>query len=178
MKTLKLSLKFVVLFAFFFTSCGDGPTGPQGPEGPPGPEILPISFEFNATMIQENGFEDIHEIPGQIDVFDSDMLLVYILEDYIEEDDLDIWRQLPLTEFNSQGTTVINFDFSAVDLRVFMEANYPLGSNDGFEEVLMRAVHIPADFLGKMKSDSFENIQSLEDIEEQLGVEIKDLGRI
>lgn len=175
MKFLNLFIKFIILFAFFFTSCGEGPAGPQGPAGP---EVLPISFEFNATLVQENGFEDFHDIPAQIDVFDSDMVLVYILEDFIEEEDLDVWRQLPLTEFTSQGTTIINFDFSAVDIRVFMEANYVMGPNDGFEGVLMRAVHIPADFLGKFKNDAFKNVQSLNEIEQQLGVEIKDLGRI
>lgn len=178
MKTLKIVSKFTILFAFFFTSCGEGPTGPRGPQGPPGPETLPVSFEFNATMIQQNDFEDFHDIPAEIDVFESDMVLVYILEDFIEQDNLDVWRQLPLTEFNSQGTLMINFDFSMVDIRVFLDANYPLGSGDGFEGVLMRAVHIPADFLGKIKSDSFDQIQSLDELEKLLGVEIKDLGKI
>lgn len=176
MKTLKLASKFIILFALFFSSCTEGPTGPQGPEGPPGPEILPVSFEFNATMLQETGFESFHEIPAEIDVFDSDMILLYVLEDFIEEENLDVWRQLPLTEFTGNGTLLINFDFTLFDIRVFLDANYPLGSNDGFDEVLMRAVHIPADFLGKMKSDSFDQVQSLKDLENLLGVEIEDLG--
>lgn len=169
MKTCRQLSLLITLFAFLFTSCGEGPAGPQGP---PGPEILPQSFEFNATMVLENDFEDFHDIPADIDVFDSDVMMVFVLEG----DDPIVWRQLPLTEFNSRGTVVINFDFTVVDLRVFMEANYPLGQNDGFSGVLMRAVHVPADFAGQLKAKGAENIQTYKELESLLGVEIQVIG--
>ena len=96
-KLSKYLMAFLLLF-FAMVSCGErGPTGPEGPPGPPGPEILPVAFEFNATINQQNGFEFFQEIPSQIDVFEQDVMLVFVLEDYIPEDDLEVWRKLPIT---------------------------------------------------------------------------------
>ncbi len=167
-----------VFILFSLTSCGDrGPTGPEGPQGPPGPEILPVSFEFNATLNQQNEFQHFQEIPSQIEVLEQDVMLAFILEDYIPEDDLEVWRKLPITEFNSQGTLLIDYDFTLIDVRIFLDANYNLGANDGFEDVLIRAVHIPADFAAKsQKVDTFLSVETFNELEQLLGVEVKRLN--
>lgn len=173
---MKKAIKFLfatISFLLLLTSCGErgpiGPEGPRGPQGPAGPEILPSSFEFNATLLPSNGFEFFSDIPGQIEVLDSDVVLAFVLEDYIPEEDLEVWRQLPLTEFNSRGTLLFSFDFTLVDVRVFLEANYNLTFSDGFEDVLIRAVHIPSNFAAKMKPDAFQDIQSPDELEEMIG---------
>ena len=175
-KLIKYLMAFLLLF-FAMVSCGErGPTGPEGPPGPPGPEILPVAFEFNATINQQNGFEFFQEIPSQIDVFEQDVMLVFVLEDYIPEDDLEVWRKLPITEFNSRGTLLFDYDFTVIDVRLFLDANYNLGSNDGFEDVLIRAVHIPADFMAKMKgTNTIKDAESIEVLEQLLGVDIRRL---
>lgn len=169
------NLKIFALTAIFVISCG-GPEGPVGPAGPPGPEILPLTFEFEVSLLQSNNFEEFVEIPSQIDLFPSDMLLVYALEDFIEGDELDVWRPLPITEFNPDGTLLFNYDFTQVDIRIFLEANYTLGAADEFNGFLMRAVHIPADFLQSGKAKGIEQAGSLRELEELLGVEIRQLN--
>lgn len=165
-----------LFFMILITSCGGrGPTGPEGPQGPPGPEILPASFEFNATLLQENDFEFFHDIPDEIEVLDTDVVLAFVLEDYIEEDDLEVWRQLPITEFNGKGTLLFDFDFTLADVRIFLDANYSLSNSDGYEDVLIRAVHIPADFAAKMNPDAFKDVQSPQDLERLLGINIRKL---
>lgn len=177
MKSKNTLLTFLSLSLLILSSCGErgpvGPVGPEGPQGPPGPEILPASFEFNASLLPSNNFEFFSEIPASIEVLDSDVILAFVLEDYIPEDDLEVWRQLPVTEFNSRGTVIINFDFTFVDVRIFMDANYPLGNSDGYDELLIRAVHIPADFAAKLKPDAFEKVSSPKELEDLLGIEIK-----
>lgn len=172
-KTMK-TIAALLFMTIIITSCV-GERGPVGPEGPPGPEILPTSFEFNATLSSGNDFEFFSDIPQDIEVLDSDVVLAFVLEDYIEEDDLEIWRQLPITEFNSKGTVLFDFDFSLIDVRVFLDANYILTASDGYQDVLVRAVHIPANFASKMKPDALKNIQSPHELEQFLGVEIQKL---
>lgn len=174
MKNLIKRLTIFILLTLFIASCGRrGPVGPEGPPGVPGPEVLPTAFEFNATLMPSNGFEFFESIPGQIDVFDSDVLLAFILEDYIPEDDLEVWRKLPITEFNSRGTLLIDYDFTLIDIRIFLDASYNLNITDGLDDVLIRAVHIPANFLGKVKSNkSFDQIDTYQELIAFLGDDI------
>jgi hypothetical protein len=162
---------------FVFASCtineGVGPEGPPGPQGPPGPEILPATFEFNATLLPSNGFEFYQDIPQSIEVLESDVVLAFVLEEYIPEDDLEVWRQLPITDFNERGSVIFDFDFTLVDLRVFLYANYPLSFSDGYEDVLIRAVHIPANFAAKMKPGALKKVDHPDDLEALLGVEFR-----
>lgn len=177
MKSTTFLLTILTTSLLFLASCGErgpvGPIGPEGPQGVPGPEILPTSFEFNASLLSSNGFEFFSEIPASIEVIDSDIILAFVLEDYIPEDDLEVWRQLPITEFNSRGTVLINFDFTFVDVRIFLDANYSLGSADGYDELLIRAVHIPANFASKLKPDAFKDVKSPQELEELLGIKIR-----
>lgn len=179
MKKIMKTIAALLFMTVVLISCGErGPVGPEGPPGPPGQdgaEILPTSFEFNATLSPENNFEFFSGIPEDIEVFDSDVMIAFVLEDYIEEDDLEVWRQLPIAEFNSRGTVLFDFDFTAIDVRVFLDANYNLNASDGYQDVLIRAVHIPADFAAKMKTESLKNIQTPDELEQFLGVEIQKL---
>lgn len=174
MKIITARLLSFALLVLAFSAC-DGSRGPVGPEGPPGPEILPTSFEFETELTAGNNFEFFYDIPDGIDVFESDMMLVYVLEDYIEEDDLDVWRQLPITEFTSGGTRVIDFDFTLVDVRIFMDANYPLSSADNSDEFWVRAVHVPAEFLNGNKAKDIRKAKTIRDLEALLNTEIRDV---
>lgn len=168
-------LTILFLLTILLASCGRrGPVGPEGPEGPAGPEILPIAFEFNATMIPSNNYEHFESIPDQIVVFDSDVMLAFILEDYIPDDDLEVWRKLPITEFNSRGTYLIDYDFTVIDIRIFLDANYNLNINDSLEDALIRAVHIPANFVSKMRGDqSFRDVETFTELQGMLGTDIE-----
>ncbi|MGF1669135.1 MAG: hypothetical protein ACFCU6_01700 [Balneolaceae bacterium] len=175
MKILPERVFYLVLMLFIITGCS-GDRGPVGPEGPPGPEILPISFEFEADLLIDNDFEFFSPIPDEIEVFDSDVMLAFVLEDFIEEDDLEVWRQLPITDFNNRGTRIFTFDFTLIDIRIFLDANYILDENDEFFGVLIRAVHVPADFIqGRAMSAAVESAGTLKELQDILGTEIKQL---
>lgn len=174
MKNLIKRLTVFILLTLFIASCsGRGPVGPEGPPGVPGPKILPTAFEFNATLMPSNSYEFFQSLPDQIDIIDSDVLLAFILEDYIQEDDLEVWRKLPITEFNSRGTLLIDYDFTLIDIRIFLDANYNLNITDGLQDVLIRAVHIPANFASKMRSgQTFEDAETFDELESMLGRKI------
>jgi len=171
---------FSIIMLVFFTGCaGDrGPAGPEGPEGPPGAEILPVSFEFTASLTTENDFEFFQDIPSEIEVFESDVILVFVLEDVIPDDDTEVWRQLPLTEFNERGTRLFNFDFTFADVRLFLDANYELDSTDEFVDVLFRGVHVPADFVADFQTASqLKNAKTVDHLELILDAKIEIVRR-
>ncbi|MEX1135895.1 MAG: hypothetical protein WEB89_03270 [Balneolales bacterium] len=169
MKKELLQFPLIFLFLISFTACEGG----MGPEGPPGAEELPTSFEFEAELLAGNQFEFCHDIPGQIEVFDSDVILAYVLEDFIEDDNLDVWRQLPITEFNDRGTRLLDFDYTAVDVCTFVVANYRLDSSDEFDGILIRAVHVPAVFMSEKQAVSIKNAESFQELETLLEMEIQ-----
>lgn len=179
MKKMTKFLFAAISIFLLLTGCGErGPVGPEGPQGPAGPEILPTSFEFEVDLLQSSNFEFIQEIPSQIEVYESDVLLAYVFEDYIEEEDLEVWRKLPLTEFNTRGTLLYDFDFTFVDVRIFLDANYTLGSSDQFENLLIRAVHIPAELLntGNFKTQALE-ADTYGELKQILDSKIRDLDQ-
>lgn len=167
-------LFFIIIVASFIAGCrGDrGPVGPEGPQGPQGPSILPTSFEFAADLTQDNLFEHFEGIPGEIDIIFSDVLLVYVLEDFIEDENLDVWRQLPLTDFTESGTRLLNFDFTEIDLRLFLDADYQLGSGDEFIDDIYRAVHIPADFVEQVGVENLKSAATYKELQGLLKLEI------
>lgn len=173
-----LILISIFLLIFYIGCEGDrGPAGPEGPEGPPGAEILPVSFEFTANLTTQNNFEFLQDIPAEIEVFDSDVIIVFVLEDILE-DDTEVWRQLPITEFNERGTRLLTFDFTFADVRLFLDANYELGSADEFTDVLFRGVHIPADFVADFQASSeIENARTVEELELILETDIETIMR-
>lgn len=173
-----VSLISIFLLIFYSGCDGDrGPSGPEGPEGPPGAEILPVSFEFTANLTSQNGFEFLQDIPSEIEVFNSDVILVFVLEDVLE-DDTEVWRQLPITEFNERGTRLLTFDFTFADVRLFLDANYELGSADEFTDVLFRGVHVPADFVADIQASAeIENARTVEELELILETDIETIMR-
>lgn len=182
---MKKTIKFLLSAISFFlllTGCGErgpvGPEGPRGPQGPAGPEILPTSFEFEVDLNEDNEFSFIQGIPSGIEVLNSDIMLAYVFEDYIEEDDLDVWRKLPLTEFNANGTLLYDYDFTRIDIRIFLDANYELGRSEEFGNLLIRAVHVPADFInsGKFKTKALK-AETFSELQQLLGTNIKNLEK-
>lgn len=179
---MKKMIKFLFAAISIFLllqGCGErgpmGPEGPRGPQGPQGPEILPTSFEFEVDLLRSSNFEYIQGIPSQIEVLISDVMLVYVFEDYIAEDDLEVWRKMPITEFNNRGTLLLDFDFTLIDLRIFLDANYTLGRADELEGMLVRAVHVPANFLNSGKAQKVVSAETFGEMQSIIGEEIPNL---
>src|SRR5690606_25494560 len=73
--------------------------------------------------------------PSNVEVFESDAVLVYHLVETIPGNGgpIDVWEQLPQTYFVDQGTLVYNFDHTFLDVRLFLDANFDLNSlSSGF----------------------------------------------
>jgi hypothetical protein len=57
----------------------------------------------------------------------------------------------------------MNFDFSAEDVRIFLEASYPLDAQTVFNDVVARIVIVPADFSpnGRKAAINYENFEEV-----------------
>src|SRR5690554_2164605 len=99
-----------ILFLAVLAAC-EGPQGPPGPPGPPGSPgddgmdgILPVVYEIEGDFVAENNYLLPFVFPNDIEVLESDIVLVYILWEQAENEDgelLDVWRLLPQTDRKS-----------------------------------------------------------------------------
>ncbi len=112
--------------SIIFTSC----EGDPGPQGEPGVNILGQVFEVTVDFTPGNNFSQLINFPTNVEVFESDVVLVYLLEDVIKGNggSVDVWSQLPQTFFVSQGTLIYNFDHTFIDVRLFLDGNFDLSS--------------------------------------------------
>ncbi len=160
--------KFITLFfiaaSVMITGC-EGPRGAQGMEGPPGPQgpqgpqgDISKAFEQVVSFNQANGFRNLFIFPAsQITVLPSDVVLVYILWEEVEENGkvFEIWRALPQTVFmRDKGIFSYNFDFTTTDVSFFLEGNFDLSTLTAnyLSNQIFRVVVVPADFAGARKA--------------------------
>jgi hypothetical protein len=142
-----------------------GPSGPRGPQGPAGPQTVALMYERVFDLNIENKWEMIYTFPANDKIYLEDVALVYLLWDQIETEKgpLDVWRMMPVSYFNSKGILQMNFDFSAEDVRIFLEASYPLNAQTVFKDVVARIVIIPADDSpnGRKAAINYENYEEV-----------------
>jgi hypothetical protein len=150
-------MKNIILFFLMATAIGfagcQGPPGPPGPEGPSGnpgprgpqgdPGEEAYVFEIVFSYPRET-YEYFWDFPSNFTVFESDKILVYHLWDV--NGNTDVWRQLPQVVFFNQGILQMNFDFTIFDVRLFLEANFPLIelTNTFLNDWVSRIVVVPA----------------------------------
>lgn len=144
----RFALLLLLLPAFLITSCeGDpGPPGPQGPQGLDGISLLGSVFEVNANFNAGNNYRNFYSYPSNLVVFDSDVVLVYLLEE-TTADGLDVWSLLPQTFFTNEGTLIYNFDYTGVDFSVYLYADYNLdfAGPEFTDNQIFRVAVLPAD---------------------------------
>lgn len=137
MKTLFTSAIFFSLLVF--VSCTEtyvGPEGPMGPQGPRGYDGVDgvdgesaYVFEWTGVTFNAPEYEVILPYPDSFTGVSSDVTLVYFLWDTYETNDgelVEVWRQLPQTILTDDGALQYNYDFSMYDVRLFMDAEFPL----------------------------------------------------
>jgi hypothetical protein len=122
-------LLFLAIGALVFSGC-EGDQGPPGPPGEPGINLLGQVFEVTINFNDANGYSQLVQFPGNVEVFESDAVLVYLLEDVIPGNggSIDVWSQLPQTFFVNQGTLLYTFDYTFLDVRLFLDANFNLST--------------------------------------------------
>lgn len=137
-----LLLLFALSTSLVFTSC----TGDRGPQGEPGINILGQVFEVTVDFTPGNNYSRLIQFPSNVEVFESDAVLVYLLEDVING--TDVWSQLPQTFFVDQGTLVYNFDHTFLDVRLFLDGNFDLNTlGSAFtDDQTFRIAVVPSEF--------------------------------
>ncbi len=146
-----------------------GPTGPQGPEGPAGESGY--VFEFENVDFTGPDYEVFLNYPNDFEGLASDVALVYFLwgVDNVGGQDLEIWRQLPQTSILPEGTLVYNFDFTLQDVRLFLQADFPLDQLTAIDtdDWIVRIVIVPGSFWA---SNRVGDYMEYNDLKEALGL--------
>ena len=93
------------------------------------------------------------------------MTLVYILW---ETDGKEIWRLLPQSVFFDDAVLQYNFDFTDVDVRIFLEGNVDFGTLDAswLQDQVFRVVVVPADNVGRLDYSDYEGVTRMLKLED------------
>jgi hypothetical protein len=180
----KIQCTLGIVLALFIVAC-EGPAGPPGPpgfdgiDGEDGVNILGQVLEIEGDFTAENDYSIFFEFPQTVEVFESDVVLVYLLWDQTEDgsgEPVDIWRLLPQTRILQQGLLQYNFDHTFFDVSIFLETDFDpatLQPGDTDNQVFRIAV-IPADFAQGSKI----NRTDLKAVMNSLNISEKDVHRI
>lgn len=152
MKTIT-SLLFLFT-AIFLTSC-EGPIGPQGPPGPAGADgqaLLGTVFETDPiNFTSNNDYSYLFQFPSDFEIYDGDVVLVYILWEQASTNDggtTDVWRLLPQTVVLDDGILQYNFDHTTSDVKIFLEGTTDFNNllPAESENQIFRIAVLPASF--------------------------------
>lgn len=165
---MKKILALIFSVSVFFISC-EGDQGPPGPPGLDGGLIVGQMFERTVDFTPGNDFEVLIDIPAQIEVLDTDIVLVYTL---IEIDNgVDVWEPLPQTFFFEDGILLYSFDYTQQDVNLFLDGTVILDdlSADLTQDITFRMIVIPADDAENINLNNMESLMEairLKDVEE------------
>lgn len=168
----KLLSVFFITALFAGSSC-TGPIGPQGFQGPEGPQGAPGGIEFAKAFEITTNFTAANEYsllePYGFEVFESDVTLVYVLWDVLENGDA-VWRLLPQTAYLTDGILTYNYDFTLSDVSIFLDGTVPNFATvpEGFRiNQTFRVVVIPTEFASGGRQDfSYEKVTKAYNISE------------
>lgn len=130
----------------------DGFDGLDGLDGQDGINILGKVLEVEGTFEDANDYSIFFEFPQDVEVFESDLVLVYILFEQTDDPDggdpIDVWRLLPQTRILDQGLLQYNYDHTFFDVSIFLESDFdlstlPAGDTDN---QIFRIAVVPAEF--------------------------------
>jgi hypothetical protein len=186
----KITLVLGAFLTLFMVSCGsdgldgrdgfDGLNGFDGQNGLDGQDaLIPKVIDIEGSFTIDNDFGIRHTFDNTIEVLPTDVVLVYILWDQVDDNNgeqIDIWRLLPQTRILDQGLLIYNYEHTFLDVDVFLEADFDLGtlaSGDTDNQIFRIAV-LPAETTGKTSLDR-SNISS---VMSYLGVEEKDIKKV
>ncbi len=155
----------------------DGPPGPQGPQGPAGtagpagPQTLGTVFDVKGAFTTANDFRIYFEFPkDKIEVFDTDVVMVYRLWEKIADPkgDIPVYRPLPQTVFLPKGAMQYSFDHTFLDASMFLDTQFDRTTLEAkwTTDQTFRVVVIPADFAknGRLKALDYNNYQEVSDL--------------
>ncbi|MDQ3393324.1 MAG: hypothetical protein M3512_04330 [Bacteroidota bacterium] len=177
------SIFFWMIFVTALTQCRglEGPGGPPGPQGPSGPRgqegpmTLSLMYEYeNYKLNTANNYTFLFNFPAEDlqYILPEDKVLVYLLESV--KDGVDIWRLMPVINFNDEGILKFDYNFSHgedfSDVFIYAETNY------GYETLgeltlTSRFVVVPTEFRTNGRSKQPLNFENYEEVINALGIE-------
>ena len=182
----KISIVLGTFLSLFIMSC-EGPIGPpgfdgfdglDGLDGQDGVNILGTVIDIEGDFIADD-YSIFYEFPQTVEVFESDVVLIYLLWGQTEDSNgeaVDIWRLLPQTRILDQGLLQYNYDFTFFDVNIFLEADFDLSTlqaGDTDNQVFRIAV-LPAELLAGSRLDR----SNIEAVMNAMGATEKDVQRI
>jgi len=162
-----LSLAMILLAgSILLSSC----KGDQGPPGPPGINILGTTYEVVVDFRPQDDYEAIFNFTPPIER--SDVVLCYIQWEVVSG--RPVWRLLPQSVLFNEGTLQYQYDFTNIDFRLFLEANFSLAllGAEWTRNQTFRVVVVPSDFGGRMDYTNYEQVA------ERLGIKEEGILRL
>lgn len=155
--------KLLILFLaipLFLVSCVSepGPPGPPGQDGLDGINILGQIFEVTVDFNSNDNFSVVVDIPSEIEVFDTDIVMTYVLTDVI--DGVDVWEPLPQTLFFGDEILLYGYNYTFFDVELFLDGTVDLNSlpSEFTQDIVFRVAVIPADMAQSMDLNSLGNM--------------------
>ena len=157
--------KFTVIILLFATVFILSCEGPMGPPGEDGTSLLGTIFELEGDFKASNNYELYFDFPQSFKIYDTDVVLVYILWDVVNVNgkNTDVWRLLPQTIVLDEGVIQYNFDYTVNDVKIFLETTIPLNKLLPAEtqDQVFRIAVLPADFIATKKSAEISDLSIL-----------------
>jgi hypothetical protein len=147
MKTMKVIL--LVPLVALFTACVFEATGPVHDGDDTG--LIGSVFEIEGDFKPSNDWSLYYKFPANFVVYETDVVLVYILWDQVTDKSgklQDVWRLLPQTVVLKEGVLQYNFDYTLNDVDIFLGGTLDLHTLLPAEsqDQVFRIVVLPADF--------------------------------
>ncbi|MCX2745267.1 hypothetical protein OO013_15420 [Mangrovivirga sp. M17] len=177
---MKTIIKLFIPVLFLVISACEGPRGPVGPQGPQGPEgglLLAQVFETEpVSFFEEDGWQVPFDIPLDFEIFESDIIVAYIL--WNTDNGVDNWRALPQFVYQEEPNFVYNFQYSINEVIFYMDSDIPSEMNnlpvEYLDNQIFRFVVIPAEFASaKVDLTNYEEVTKMLDLDEDDVVKIK-----
>jgi len=179
----KISIVLGAFLFLFIISC-EGPIGPpgfdgrDGLDGQDGINILGTVIDIEGDFVADD-YSIIYEFPQTVEVFESDVVLVYILWDQFEDGNgeaVDIWRLLPQTLLLDQGILQYNYDFTFFDVNIFLDTDFDKSTllPADTDNQIFRIAVLPAEFAAGSKLDR-SNVKA---VMNTIGVTEKDVQKV
>jgi len=98
--------------------------------------------------------------PDNVEVFDTDVVVAYILTDII--DGLDVWEPLPQTLFLGDEILLYGFNYTVGDILFFLDGTVDMNnlSPDFTDNIIFRIAILPADMAENVNINSLESVMS------------------
>lgn len=148
------------LISLLFLSC-EGPMGSPGRDGIDGADginIIGQMFEATVSFNSDNEYKVFVDIPSQIEVFDTDIIMAYVLVG--EYEGRDIWEPLPQTLFFENKILLYGYDYSYFDVSFFLDGTVDLDYLDPSftQNIIFRVAVLPADQVQGLDLNNMDNV--------------------